>query len=91
MSESLTNPPSLPVAWVIGATSGIGHALATRLSTTTQLVLSARSAEPLAATAQTLGAMAVPLDATQPDSIQQALAQIIATYGRVDYVVLAVG
>lgn len=91
MSESPASPSSLPVAWVIGATSGIGHALATRLSTTTQLVVSARTPDPLERTATALAAQAVPVDATQPDSIQQALSHITTTYGRIDYVVLAVG
>ncbi len=91
MSESPTTHSSLPVAWIIGATSGIGHALATRLAPTTQLVVSARSADRLGTTADALAAWAIPMDATQPDTVQQALAQIIATYGRIDYVVLAVG
>lgn len=87
----LPSTPHLPVTWIIGATGGIGAALARRIAPRTQLVLSARTDAPLNALAGELGAHAVPMDATQPESIQQALASIMQTHGRIDAVVLAVG
>lgn len=87
----LPSTPHLPVTWIIGATGGIGAALARRIAPRAQLVLSARTDAPLNALAGELGAHAVPMDATQPESIQQALASIMQTHGRIDAVVLAVG
>ncbi len=80
-----------PVTWIIGATGGIGAALARRIALRTQLVLSARTETPLTALAGELGAQAITVDATQPESIQQALTSVIQTHGRIDAVVLAVG
>ena len=81
----------LPVTWIIGATGGIGAALARRLAPQAQLVLSARTEAPLTALASELGAHAFTVDATQPESIQQALTNVLQIYGRIDAVVLAVG
>jgi NADP-dependent 3-hydroxy acid dehydrogenase YdfG len=80
-----------PVTWIIGATGGIGAALARRLAPRTQLVLSARNEAPLTALANELGAHDITVDATQPESIQQALTNVLQIYGRIDAVVLAVG
>lgn len=87
----LSSTPHLPVTWIIGATGGIGAALARRIAPRAQLILSARTDASLTALAGELGAHAVPMDATQPESIQQALATIMQTHGRIDAVVLAVG
>lgn len=81
----------LPVTWIIGATGGIGSALARRLAPRTQLVLSARNEAPLTALANELGAHDITVDATQPESIQQALTNVLQIYGRIDAMVLAVG
>jgi NADP-dependent 3-hydroxy acid dehydrogenase YdfG len=88
-----SNTPTnqLPVTWIIGATGGIGAALARRLAPKAQLVLSARNEAPLTALASELGALAIMVDATQPESIQQALTNVLQIYGRIDAVVLAVG
>lgn len=91
MTTDNPTTPAAPVTWIIGATSGIGQALATRLASRTQLVLSARTEATLTTVAGDLGALALPVDATQPESIQHALTQILNTYGRIDQVVLAVG
>ena len=80
-----------PVTWIIGATGGIGSALARRLAPRTQLVLSARNEAPLTALANELGAHDITVDATQPESIQQALTNVLQIYGRIDAMVLAVG
>jgi NAD(P)-dependent dehydrogenase (short-subunit alcohol dehydrogenase family) len=86
-----TTTNQLPVTWIIGATGGIGAALARRLAPKAQLVLSARNEAPLTALASELGAQACTVDATQPESIQQALTNVLQIYGRIDAVVLAVG
>ena len=83
-----------PVTWIIGATGGIGNCLAERLSQSRPsptLILSARNEERLKEAAERLRGTALPCDATQPESIQQALQQILETQGRVDAVVLCVG
>jgi 3-oxoacyl-[acyl-carrier protein] reductase len=82
---------SSPVTWIIGATGGIGSALASRLRGRSKLVLSARNPEPLQALAENLGALALPMDATQPESIQAALDQLLQHHERIDQVVLSVG
>jgi len=87
--DATTN--QLPVTWIIGATGGIGAALARRLAPKAQLVLSARTEAPLTALASELGVHACTVDATQPESIQQALTNVLQSYGRIDAVVLAVG
>jgi NAD(P)-dependent dehydrogenase (short-subunit alcohol dehydrogenase family) len=87
--DATTN--QLPVTWIIGATGGIGAALARRLAPQAQLVLSARNEAPLTALASELGAHACTVDATQPESIQQALTNVLQIYGRIDAVVLSVG
>ena len=86
-----TTTNQLPVTWIIGATGGIGAALARRLAPQAQLVLSARTEAPLTALTNELGAHACTVDATQPESIQQALTNLLQIYGRIDAVVLAVG
>ncbi len=67
----------LPVTWIIGATGGIGSAIARRLAPRSQLVLSARNEAPLTALANELGAHDITVDATQPESIQQALTNVL--------------
>jgi 3-oxoacyl-[acyl-carrier protein] reductase len=49
-----------PVTWIIGATGGIGSALARRLAPRTQLVLSARNEALLTVLASELGRRHVP-------------------------------
>ena len=55
----------LPVTWIIGATGGIGSALARRLAPRTELVLSARNEAPLTVLASELAAQACTVDVTQ--------------------------
>ncbi|RVT83280.1 SDR family NAD(P)-dependent oxidoreductase [Rhodobacteraceae bacterium CCMM004] len=61
--------------WLVGASEGLGRALAERMSRAgADLVLSARSADRLEALAETLGgnARAVPMDVSDDDSVARA-------------------
>lgn len=74
--------------WLIGASEGLGRALALKLADAgARVVASARSAERLADLAQTAGISAQALDVMDPDSVRQAAAQI----GPVDGVIYCAG
>ncbi len=80
--------------WIVGASSGIGAALARALlERGARVALSARSSEDLQHAAVMHGerALAVPLDVTVEADIAPALQKIIATWGGVDLVVLCAG
>lgn len=81
------------VVWIIGASSGIGRATAARLHQQgAQVLVSARSAEALAQFCQThAGAEALPLDVSDPDSLQQAWTRLMARAGQVDLVLYCAG
>lgn len=75
---------------VVGATSGIGLAVARQLAAGgDRLVLVARDAGRLSAVAAELGGLVVtaPADLTDADQVEAALAACVAAYGRVDAVV----
>jgi NADP-dependent 3-hydroxy acid dehydrogenase YdfG len=76
--------------WLVGASEGLGLALAQKLSAAgAELVLSARNAETLAAAVATLPgkAMALPVDVGASDSVQSAAAKL----GDLDGVVFLAG
>lgn len=80
--------------WIVGASSGIGHALAQELSRRgARLALSARSAEPLQALAQELGPrnIALPLDVTDLAAFREAAALLVKSFGRIDGVIYMAG
>lgn len=86
------NPPltdwSGKRVWLIGASSGIGEALARRLMADgARVALSARSAEKLAQLGS-LSAQAVvlPLDVAEPDALARAAATLTARWGGIDAV-----
>jgi NAD(P)-dependent dehydrogenase (short-subunit alcohol dehydrogenase family) len=81
--------------WLIGASTGIGRATASRLHALgAQVVVSARSEAALQAfVLQHPGSLAVPVDVAQPDSLKLAHAQVLAQsrQHRLDLVVYCAG
>ncbi|MBN2741017.1 MAG: SDR family NAD(P)-dependent oxidoreductase [Rhodobacteraceae bacterium] len=71
--------------WIVGASSGIGQALARELARRgARLVLSARSVEPLETLATELGqGEVVPVDISDPESLDDARGEILAN-GKLD-------
>ncbi|MDX9886651.1 SDR family NAD(P)-dependent oxidoreductase [Thauera sp.] len=79
--------------WIVGASSGIGEALALELSRRgARLALSARSAERLEAACTACGgALALPMDLSRDGEIEQARDQLLAAWGGIDLVVFNAG
>ena len=81
--------------WIVGASTGIGAALAERLGAEgARLALSARRREPLDALAAKLGAercLVLPLDIRDPAALFAAARELTASWGGVDVVVLMAG
>ncbi len=76
------------VAIVTGASSGIGLDTARRLSAAgCQVVLAARRADVLAAEAEALGGLAVPVDLADPDAPRRIVEAAVERFGRVDCLV----
>src|SRR3990170_3809058 len=86
------------VAWVLGASSGIGRACADSLAAEGAAVaLSARSTEPLQAAAKEIEsanggrALAGPLDVTDPQAILPAAENVVSEFGGIDILVANAG
>jgi short-subunit dehydrogenase len=79
--------------WLVGASTGIGAALATLLlGRGAKVALSARSADKLeAAAAGHANALALALDVTRPESFTDAHRRIVAAWGGVDLAVYLAG
>lgn len=79
--------------WIVGASSGIGAALASALHARgARLALSARSADRLQTLAQGFdGALVLPLDVTDPGAFTVSMMQILDAWGGLDLVVLSAG
>jgi short-subunit dehydrogenase len=81
--------------WIIGASTGIGAALAIKLhGLKAKVAVSARSADKLAALVLDLGvanALSLPLDITKVDTIKAAEAQLVEQWGGYDLVVFMAG
>ncbi|MFP5430320.1 MAG: SDR family oxidoreductase, partial [Gammaproteobacteria bacterium] len=89
LNPCITDWPAQRV-WVVGASSGIGHALAKALlDRGARVAVSARNAAPLAALASQFPgtALAVAMDITRPDDWRDAHARIVAQWGAVDVLV----
>lgn len=85
------------VAWITGASSGIGEALAIALARQgTRLVLSARRSDELQRVADATGLLAsqlliLPLDVTDEASLPTHVQTVLARFGQIDYVFLNAG
>jgi NADP-dependent 3-hydroxy acid dehydrogenase YdfG len=81
--------------WIVGASTGIGAALAEALAAKgARVALSARRREPLEAMARRFGqgrALALPLDITHPAELEEAAAAVTKAWGGIDLVVLMAG
>ena len=81
-----------PVHLILGATGGIGSALARHLAAHgARLTLAARNADALQALASELGATAVEIDATSAADIERAVDVTVQTCGRIDGAANCVG
>lgn len=81
-----------PVYLILGATGGIGSALARQLAAAGgRLVLAARNSDALAVLGTELGAATVVIDATVPADIDRAVETAVTTYGRLDGTANCVG
>lgn len=79
--------------WLVGASAGIGAALAQRLAAAgARLALSARGEAALAATArQCGGAVAMPMDVTHAEDFVRVRDELLARWGGLDMVILNAG
>ena len=81
--------------WIIGASTGIGAALATKLhALKAKVALSARSEDKLRHLVSTLGAsraIALPLDITKVDTIKSAEQELVSAWGGYDLVIFMAG
>jgi NAD(P)-dependent dehydrogenase (short-subunit alcohol dehydrogenase family) len=77
---------------IVGATGGIGSALARRLAESgARLALAARTPETLESLAHETGGIAIRMDATQSADVDAAVARTLGEYGRLDGVAHCVG
>lgn len=78
--------------WLVGASTGIGAALAKELQDAGAIVaLSARSAAPLEALITHSESMALPLDVTDAVALKNAFAQIMDRWGKIHLIVWLAG
>ncbi len=81
--------------WIIGASTGIGAALAARLAASgARVAVSARRAGPLEALAGAMAkgkGLALPLDITDAPALEKAAAKLAKAWGGVDLVVVMAG
>ena len=81
------------VVWLVGASTGLGRALAELLHAKgAAVIVSARSARTLERfVAAHPGSRALPLDVTEPHALADAAASIVARHGRIDHAVYCAG
>jgi 3-oxoacyl-[acyl-carrier protein] reductase len=84
--------PSAAAVLILGASGGIGSALARRLASAgTRLVLGGRDAARLNVLAGETGGLAVSLDATRPAEVEAAAARAVEQHRRLDGIANCVG
>lgn len=84
--------PSGAVVLIVGASGGIGSALARRLTADgTRVALAGRDADRLGALAQETGGSVLTLDATRPAEVEAAAAKVVEEVGRLDGIANCVG
>ena len=84
--------PSGTVVLIVGASGGIGSALARRLTADgTRVALAGRDADRLGALAEETGGSALTLDATRPAEVEAAAARVVDEVGRLDGIANCVG
>jgi NAD(P)-dependent dehydrogenase (short-subunit alcohol dehydrogenase family) len=81
------------VVWLVGASTGIGRALAEQMHALgAQVIVSARNAASLAEFEQRFpGSVSLPLDATDRACMQGAMQRILALYGHLDLAMYCAG
>ena len=81
------------VAWLVGASTGIGRATATLLHARgAKVIVSARNAQALSAfEAEHPGSVGIALDATDRRAMKAAAARIVAEHGRIDLALYCAG
>lgn len=81
------------VVWLVGASTGIGRATASRLHAAgARVVVSARRASALEAFVRAHpGSLALPLDATDREALRQAARRIAGEFGQLDLAVYCAG
>lgn len=80
-----------PVALITGAASGIGRALAQRLSATHRVVVADRDADGAKTVADDVNGLAVTVDLLDPAASKAAVGAAVSAYGRLDVVCLNAG
>jgi NAD(P)-dependent dehydrogenase (short-subunit alcohol dehydrogenase family) len=81
------------IVWLVGASTGIGRAMAERLHAQgARVIVSARNAQALESfVAAHPGGEALPLDVAAPGALREAVAQIVERHGRIDLVAYCAG
>ena len=81
------------VAWIVGASSGIGRATAAELHRRgAKVAVSARDAGALPAFAAAhAGSLVLPLDVTESGALREAAAHLVAEYGAIDLALYSAG
>jgi NAD(P)-dependent dehydrogenase (short-subunit alcohol dehydrogenase family) len=91
------NPPVTTwngrVVWLVGASTGIGRALAGELAARgARVVVSARRVEPLAEFSRAHpGSIALAMDVTEADAASRAVREVVQRHGGIDHVVYCAG